>query len=112
MAEGGHELRLEIEMRIDLVENELLRFVVGLEGGLQLWSQLLLQLLLEGGDAVHTALLVRQSLEESDGAGHVFQNGRGHLEWREPIDPTSVSWLDSASWQEVHCWSHSVSVSS
>ena len=91
LAEGGHELRLEIEMRIDLVENELLRFVVGLEGGLQLWSQLLLQLLLEGGDAVHTALLVRQSLQKSDGPGHVFQNGCGHLEWRESIDPTSVS---------------------
>ena len=67
LAEGGDELRFELEMGVDLVENELLGFVLGLEGLLQLGRQLLFQLLLEGCDAIDTTLLVGQSLEKSDG---------------------------------------------
>lgn len=80
LAEGGHELRFELEMRIDLVENELLGFVVGLECILQFRGQLRLQLLLESCNAINTTLLVRKSLKKSDRARHVFQNGRSHLE--------------------------------
>ena len=80
LAEGGYELRFELEMIIDLVENELLGFVIGLECILQFGGQLFLQFLLDGCNAIDTTLLVRQSLKKSDRARHVFQNRCGHLE--------------------------------
>lgn len=79
LAEGGNEERLQLEVGVDLVQHELLRVVLGLECLLELGSELILQFLLEGGDAVQTLLLVRETLEEKNGVGHVLHNGGSHL---------------------------------
>lgn len=79
LAEGGDEERLKLEVGVDLVQHELLRVVLGLERLLELGRELILQFLLEGGDAVQTLLLVWEALEEENGVGHVLHNGGRHL---------------------------------
>ena len=79
LAEGGDEERLQLEVGVDLVQYELLRVVLGLECLLELGSELILQFLLEGGDAVQTLLLVWEALEEENRVGHVLHNGGRHL---------------------------------